>query len=255
MFDITHRRAQQVVKRYQEKHPNTIRYSYRKRRFGSHGGGELSFVENKAEEYLLQQIGLQAFIDGTKKEYRKQLSQSPIEVVDVSKFLKPSLNQVVMKEILQALNNQQVLRVEYHARTGKKENRCRRILSPHRIIFCSPRFHLRAYCHLSKKCLDFNLSRFFFAQRLCDEEWIGTDADTAFKEMETLVLVPKAELSAEAREILRREYCDEKGQWTISVPRALVGYAKRQLNMGDGWTNECLWSLMDSDEEKTDRRN
>jgi len=69
--------------------------------------------------------------------------------------LQPCIKSKTVKLMLSAIQNEQTLSVLYHSNDDKR----RRTLSPHHLVYVNHRYHVRAYCHLDRAFLDFTLAR------------------------------------------------------------------------------------------------
>lgn len=217
-FSIARQNAQQVVSQYRQRHPDNIRRAGRKQvasnSFAPH------YIRPGARDFLdyLRGQAMMAY-------YLDMPDWADLPFHDVDHLLRGRLQNDIVREVLAALHEQRVVTLYYHAKTGARM----RDFSPNHLIFARNRYHVRGFCHLTERYLDFVLSRITHAES-SSLGWVSSDDDKGWNTHDTLSFKPNPALPAEAIEALRYDFrLDEEGLLRLRCRRALGTYVDREL--------------------------
>lgn len=128
--------------------------------------------------------------------------------------------------------------IGYWAKSGARTRR----ISPHHLVHADERCHLRAYCHETKKFMDFNLARIVNAE-FCAEEWVTDEADRGWRQRIDLKFEISPELPGVAQAALRQDHLQE-GETALTIPgvrHAIAFYLKRKFSRIDHRYGVPLW--------------
>lgn len=146
----------------------------------------------------------------------------------------PKLNRLPDKEtvaqLTRAIYQHSKLRIIY-ASLSEHERAQNRIIEPHSLIDTGLRWHVRAYNEDSFDFRDFVLSRILEAEALEDKAESTADYDEDWTETITLELAPHPNLAPKQQLNLLVDYSEDGKNIQLSVRRALLGYALRNLSV------------------------
>jgi hypothetical protein len=223
-FAITRQAAQAVIDRYRRRHPGQMQFDAARKRQVAAENFRPIYISAEALPFLdyLRGQGLASY-------YLVAPDWSPVSVVDVDRWLRPRLSVDVLRVVLAALRRQQVIDIDYQARSARSRAVKTRRISPNQLIFADNRYHLRAYCHDNKRYLDFVVTRVVRAE-VAEAEWVSSRNDRDWNQNVLLRFIPHPDLPESARIALLRNYEDPaSGSRKIVCRRALAFYIKRKL--------------------------
>lgn len=174
-------------------------------------------TEMNAKSVLLQ-ARAQNMLNHQDENYYSWLHDASIDLIHpVNNFLFPNL--------ITAIEKQKVLTLEYQT----KEHITTRDVSPHQVIFINDRYHVRVYCHMTRKYLDLNLNRILelsinekekYVDRSCDKAW-HTEVIAQFK------LNP--ELNEFEKDMVAQTYHLMSNTYEVKTTEALLYYVEENL--------------------------
>lgn len=231
-FGLARQNAQKVISQYRQRHPENIRRVGRKQVASSVftpyyiRSGARNFLDYlRGQSMLAYYLDIPDWID--------------MPFHDVDHLLRGRLHNSIMHEMLAALREKRVVTLYYHAKTGARM----RDFSPNQLIFASNRYHIRGFCHLTLRYLDFVLSRITHAEP-ADREWVSSDDDREWNSFDILLFRPNPELPEEAINALRLDFAlglDDNDSFQVKCRRALKGYVKRAMLVPDSVFEKPRW--------------
>jgi len=229
-FGIARQNAQQVISRYRQQHPGNIRLQSRKQVATT--CFEPYYIRRNAREFLdyLRGQAMMAY-------YLDTSDWVDLPFYDVDHLLRGRLKDSVVRQVLTALREQQVINVYYQAKTSARM----RDFSPNQLIFAGNRYHVRGFCHLTERYLDFVLSRITHAETTrC--EWVSSANDPGWQTYVELRFKPNPALPSEAIEALKIDFeTDPQGIHHVKCRRALQGYIVREMLAPDPQFSTTRW--------------
>jgi hypothetical protein len=234
-FGLTRQTAQGIINAYKQRHPNTIHFDKSKKRQVANVNFKPYYIKDSANTFLnyLRGQTMSAYYCDSKNYVENYGSI----FTDVDYLLKPNLDQSIIRIVTTALKQCQAIAVYYQSKNGY----VKRIISPHHLIFAAGRYHIRAYCHLTKHFLDFVLSRIINIEPT-STIWVSPDNDIAWHNFVKLYFIPNPDLSAEVIAGLKCDYkLDHKEAMNITCRIPIEFYIKRKLLSIEQKYNMPLW--------------
>ncbi len=238
-FNITRQMAQKIIDKYREQHPAHMRYDASRKRHEATDSFEPAFIRPSPLAFLDYLRG-QALVG----LYRDEQDWSELAVTDVDRLLRPDLPLNTIRMVLAALRRQKSVVIDYRKKDLELGSISVRVISPNHIVFAEGRYHIRAYCHLKRRYLDFVLSRIAYAEASSDD-WVPTTYDKEWNEFTVLKLQPNPSLPVSVQAAIFRGF--EKGEYgtrTIKCRQALLYYVSRKLLAEDPKYGMPLWRII-----------
>jgi predicted DNA-binding transcriptional regulator YafY len=157
-------------------------------------------------------------------------------IEDVERQLQPSINSKTVKLILSAIQNEQTLSILYHSNNDK----LRRTLSPHHLVYVNHRYHVRAYCHLERGFFDFTLAR-MKAIKPSAIKWRSATNDDDWHQYTQLCFEINPALPETVRSMLKIDYQLKRNQQCICTRKVLVFYISRVMEQEHWKYKMPLW--------------
>ena len=217
---LTRQNAQGVIAEYRRRHPGNITFNSSLKRQTASETFTPNYINPNPGPFLDYQRGatMMAF-------YRDQEDWGGLPFHDVDRLLRPQLPTQPVREVIAGLQQKQAVTIYYHAKTGARM----RDISPNQLIFAGNRYHVRAYCHYTKKFLDFVLSRIVHAEST-QTEWVSSHDDTEWNTYVTIFFKPNEQLPSEAKDALLRDFpLNDCGSFVIRCRQALEFYVLREM--------------------------
>ena len=238
-FGIDRRNAQVVIAQYREKYPQQLIYNESNKRHEPSQSFQPNIIKTDPHLYLDYLRGgylVGRFIDYT--------TWTDLSVVNVDDLFKTSIDNQMVKAIINAAQLKQALMIEYHAKA--KWNYL--TISPHRLVYASRRYHVRAYAHEWQTYIDIVLSRIYSIQPT-EQGWVSDEGDKKWHTSIELKFQPNPNLPLQAINTLKIDYYDfstdktllENGLLIIKTRKALEGYILREMERVDWRYNMQLW--------------
>jgi len=237
---LARQNAQNVIADYRRRHPENIRTSRKQKRQVA--------TEHFTPHYINPDPG--AFLDYQRARamveyFRDGESGGGLPFHDVDRLLRPTLHLNPVQTVMTGLRQRRVVTIYYYAKTGARM----REISPNTLIFASNRYHIRAYCHLMKKHLDFVVPRITYAELPeTDTEWTSDRDDPEWHTWMRLSFRPNPALPEEVVDALCLDHgIVGKEAWEIRCRQALALYVKRELLGVDDERGIPLWILLNEE--------
>lgn len=222
-FGISVPQASLDIAKYLELAPENLVYDRSSRIYLASPAFEPIFASSSTPHYLNDLLALEA---GFLEPESSFMGWRP------STALVPTpgrqLNAQTLTTILQAIREQQGIRVSYQSMTHPQPQS--RDLSPHAIAHDGFRWHVRAYCHKRKNFLDFVIAR-ILEIGFSESSGPGALKDVAWQTKVDLVLAPHQGLSLSKRRAIELDYGMTDGKATLSCRQALLFYLLKHLRL------------------------
>lgn len=224
-FGVSIPQASSDLSQYQRLAPDNLEYNASEKRYVSTNRFKPLFLQPSASRYLGQlrsaaedDLGLVDIWMGTVPE------------ADVMPIPTRRVKAELLRTLLAALRQDRVVSVFYQSMNPSRPERIWRNLSPHALGFDGLRWHMRAYCHESRKFKDFLLSR---CEDICitDDPAMDASQDRAWHEFVDVILAPNPKLSASQQQAIADDYEMSDGTCRLRVRRALLYYLNRRLRL------------------------
>jgi hypothetical protein len=111
-----------------------------------------------------------------------------------------------------------------------------RVLSPHAIAHDGFRWHVRAYCALRERFLDFVIARMLSASSL-EASGKPPEEDADWQNMVSVVLCPNPALSKAHQKAVELDYGMQNGQLELQCRQAMLFYLVQQLRLDQDGTS------------------
>ena len=219
-FHIARQTAQGVIDEYRQKYPDNLYFDPSKKRQLPKDSFIPRYISKDAGHFMDYLRG-QAMIG----YYLDQAEWSELSLIDVDRLSRPRLSLSSTWELLSSLRNETTIRVTYRSKSRHLE----RDICPHSIIFASNRYHVRAYCHVSRRFLDFVVSR-IEDFNTSQAPWMPSSQDEEWNSHVDIVFSVNDSLPPTSQQAIRMDYDLTGGKnLTITCRKALAFYVKRQL--------------------------
>lgn len=218
-FGIARQNAQAVIKNYRAMYPDNIQYDARRKRHIKGHHFKPQYIRIEPEKYLEYVRGVDAI-----SRYWAADDWNEVLIEDVERQLQPKINRKTVKLMLSAIQNEQTLSVLYHSNNDK----LRRTLSPHRLVYVNHRYHVRAYCHLDNAFFDFTLAR-MTSIKTSTTAWKPDHDDKDWHAYLPLFFQINPDLPESVQLMLKVDYQLKGNQHCISTRKALEYYLLRVM--------------------------
>lgn len=219
-FDLSRQTAQGVIDEYRRQHPNAMVFDPSRKRQVAGPAFTPRYIPKGANKFLDYQRG-QAMMG----YYLDQADWGGLPFFDVDRLFRPRLRHESVMQIASALLEERTVVIDYQSKSSRRV----RDFSPHHLVFAGNRYHVRGYCHLKEKFLDFVLSRILYAEP-STAEWVSARDDIEWNTFAELHFKPNEKLPAEAIRALRSDYpVNKQGNLEIQCRNALAFYVRREL--------------------------
>lgn len=242
IFGIDRRSAQVIIAQYREKYPHQITYNESTKRHEPTTSFEAYFINTDPHLYLDYLRGSQLV-----EHFTDHVTWGDLTVVDVDRYFRTAIDGQTVKAIIKSIHHKQALSIEYHAKSQWHYI----TISPHRLVYASRRYHVRAYVHEWNQYVDIVLSRIY---TLCStqEAWVSGDNDEEWSRYIELHFKPNPSLPEHIKHTLLIDYYNfsteksllEKEILVIKVNDALKAYVLREMERIDWKHNKRLWLLI-----------
>jgi predicted DNA-binding transcriptional regulator YafY len=138
--------------------------------------------------------------------------------------------------MLSAIQNEQTLSVLYHS----NDDKLRRTLSPHHLVYVNHRYHVRAYCHVDKVFLDFTLAR-MKAIKTSSLVWKAAIDDEQWNQYFQLCFKINPALPESVQSMMKIDYQLTGNEHCICTRKALRFYILRVMEQRHSLHNMPLW--------------
>lgn len=222
-FGISVPQASLDIARYLELAPENLNYDRSSRFYQATSSFSPISIETHAQRYLNELLALETGILAREASFIG--TPPPFGSV-------PNPGRVVesrtLAAVLQAIRETAGIKILYQSIS--KPEPAERIISPRSIAFDGFRWHVRAYCHIRRKYIDFVMGRIIQIVSL-DYESKVEEEDVEWNTFLTLEIVPNPNLSAGAQRVIELDYGMENGQISITCRQALLFYTLKRLGL------------------------
>jgi hypothetical protein len=224
-FGVSVPQASKDLTLYEEKAPGNLLYDKSAKLYRAGKTFKPVFMEPKADAYLAQ---LQSSVSPDAGASELWLATPP--EFDAMPIPRRRIDVFVLRSILAAIREGQSLEIRYQSMSEKRPTPNWRRVTPHALGNDGLRWHVRAYCHETKKFKDFILSRCLGARNF-QEPGARPDDDSLWHNSFAVALAPNPVLSAGQQEIIAQDFGMRRGRAKILVRRALLYYFQKRLRL------------------------
>lgn len=222
-FGISIPQASLDIARYLELAPGRAHYDKSSRVYVADDMGPPLFAGHDSERYLSELLARNM---GVLPQELSFLGWTP--PMDIAPRPGRMIDSQTLRPILEAIRQNTSLVVVYQSMWDPTP--LRRSISPHALAHDGMRWHVRAYCHLRQKYLDFILGRMTDVEPGREAGKTGED-DLIWHRFVPLVLAPHPDLSPSQQHIIARDYGMTDGVLTVQCRQALLFYTLRNLRL------------------------
>lgn len=240
VFGVTRPNAQRLIKNYSEMHPENLIYDKSKKKkiaskdFSAHylkESSELFMGHLKAGWYT--------------KLYRESSDWEEINIEDADASTRIRLDDNVLKEIIKAITNKNVLKIKYQSIKRLSET----IISPNHLVHADFRYHVRAFCHEDSKFKDYVIGRIkgtsiieFHPETGQWMDWRSSSEDIDWNQFVDLKFKVNPDLDEDIKKALLLDYkVEEDGSIRIRCRSALEQYISYRYSMVDTRLGKSRW--------------
>lgn len=243
-FGIDRRNAQTVIAQYREKYPQQLIYNESAKRHEPSESFQPYFIKTDPHLYLDYLRG--SYLVGKFIDYS---TWTDLSVVNVDDSFRTAIDNKMVKSIINAVQLKQALIIEYHAKAKWHYL----TISPHRLVYASRRYHVRAYVHEWNNYIDVVLSR-IYSVKPTEQFWVSDDGDEKWQTFIELKFQPNPALPEQFINTLKVDYYDfsmdksllDKGLLIIKTRKALEGYILREMERADWRYKMPLWIIKEN---------
>lgn len=223
-FGLSVPQASKDIAAYQALHPENLTYDPSKRRYFRSPQFKAGFITLDAEGFLrasvVQEMGGTA---GGEHPDRLPIAESlPIP--------RRKIDPNVLQPIAQCVAEGRSVEIKYISMSTNKPDAMWRRITPHAFGHDGLRWHIRAFCHTSRKFKDFIVSR-CMDTRDVDVAGAAPESDVFWNSFFQVGLVPNPLLSEQQQQIISGEYGMVDDILTINVRRAMLYYFNKRLRL------------------------
>lgn len=223
-FSVSIPQASKDLSLYQTLAPENLRYDKSEKSYFAADGFKPLFIKPDAETYLSHLM---------ERQGRRASAGRMVEGNVISEGCPLPTRKIapdILRAIVAAVRTGKALEIEYQSMNPRRPGPEWRTISPHAFASDGLRWHVRAYCHESKKFKDFILAR-VRRVREADDAGHSARADRLWHEVFEVVLEPNPALTSEQRQAIALDF-DMKAQ-RISVPvrKAMLFYFSKRLRL------------------------
>ncbi|WP_263408542.1 WYL domain-containing protein [Terriglobus tenax] len=224
-FAISTPQASKDLSLYESLAPGNLAYDVSAKRYSASADFVPRFIEPNSNTFLSQ---LRNVADRNLSVGETWLGVvPPAEIVPIPTR---RVNVSVLRSVLHAIEHRTAVQVFYQSMNEKRPGPMWRWIAPHALAHDGLRWHVRAFCSMTKDFKDFLLSRCLEVGEETSTE-IKASQDRYWNEYFSVVLVPNPALSPEQQEVVAQDYCMEYGQVAVPVRKALLYYFNKRLRI------------------------
>lgn len=224
-FGVSTPQASKDLSLYQDLAPGNLDYDKRGKRYLPAPGFKPRFFRPDADRYLTQ---LRSVAEGAVPKEESLISSAP----DLGCMPIPhrQVDPDILRALLAAVRGHQAVEIRYQSMNPDRPDPVWRTISPHAFGSDGLRWHVRAYCHMTKAYKDFLISR-CIELRDSFETSVGPSGDQQWHEYIELTLVPNQKLSKSQQNVIARDYAMSDHHLRITIRRALLYYFNKRLRL------------------------
>ena len=217
-FEISIPQATKDIKAYIEEAPDNIVYDNSAKLYKPSDKFKPALISPDSELYLNHLY----FTDNRSDYFYFGAIPNSYMLPNVKRKIEPS----ILKYLLDNIRNNNAINIKYQSMSNPQPSW--RWITPHSLGFDGFRWHVRAFCHNSKKYKDFNLARILtkgdekehYLDHTNDIEWFNTI---------TFEIAPHRELSDGQKVCVEFDYSMENGKLNFDVKAAFTYYVMKSF--------------------------
>jgi hypothetical protein len=222
-FGISVPQASLDIAKYLELAPGRAHYDKSSRVYVADGMFSPLFAGNEPERYLSELLARKM---GVVPQELSFLGWTP--PLDIAPRPGRMIDAQTLKPILEAIRQHTSLAVVYQSMWDPAP--VQRTIAPHALGHDGMRWHVRAYCYLRQKYLDFILGRITEVEPGLEAGKTGED-DVMWHRIVPLVLAPHPALSQSQQQAIARDFGMKDGTLAVQCRQALLFYTLRNLRL------------------------
>ncbi len=193
--------------------------------------------DRNEKTYLVTEIFQPVFINPSIDEYLRTFLPERKAIEGMAEQLPLPHRKIppeIFRPVLHAVQNSTCVQVSYQSMSRPKSQE--RILAPHTFIHDGLRWHVRAFCFLTKTFRDFLLVRMLEVKEVdCQSPAASPgcekDQDRFWATNIEIVLAPHPGLTSSQKMVLERDYGMAEGKVVITARQAHLPYLLRRLDL------------------------
>ena len=224
-FGVSVPQASNDLTQYREMAPENLQYDASAKRYLASPIFKPILIKPNPDRYLAQ---------------LKAMVEDVIQVDDTWMITPPAvasmpipmrkIEPMILRSFAQCIKSNNSINVLYHSMSVERPMATWRKLAPHAFVFDGLRWHVRAFCHLTKEFKDFLLSRCSQIGKM-DKDSIDVALDWKWSTLFEVILVPNPALTTSQQEAVAWDYNMIDGQVTVPVRLALLYYFNKRLRL------------------------
>lgn len=222
-FGISVPQASLDIAKYLELAPGRAHYDKSSRVYVADGMFSPLFAGNEPERYLSELLARKM---GVVPQELSFLGWTP--PLDIAPRPGRMIDAHTLKPILEAIRQHTSLAVVYQSMWDPEP--VQRTIAPHALGHDGMRWHVRAYCYLRKKYLDFILGRITEVEPGLEAGKTGED-DVIWHRIVPLILAPHPALSESQQRAIARDFGMKDGTLAVQCRQAFLFYTLRNLRL------------------------
>ncbi|MEL0636476.1 WYL domain-containing protein [Marinomonas sp. TI.3.20] len=217
---LTRQSVSHLLKQYQEAFPQALVYDTTLKSYQITEDFVPHYIDQTLDEYFswLHFGNIPTFPEEPAKRTQHRIAPLP-------RFVSP----LVMRPLLKAVKEKTAVDCEYLSVSSSDPQG--RLLYPHSFVKTANRWHVRAYCALRQRYLDFVLSRFQNIDYDGGISGFTQEQDDDWNTQVTLILAPDSRLNDKQKRVLENDYGMTNGQLHIVTRGCLVKYTLDDLQI------------------------
>lgn len=224
-FGISTPQASADLTRYRESAPENLEYDLSRKCYVPTEAFAPVFYTPNPDRYLAQ---LRAMKNGILDSADTFIGALP--ELDILPIPSRSISADLLRRFILAIRTKQSIAVEYQSMNEQHPHPMWRTISPLAIGSDGMRWHIRGYCHLTRKHKDFIISRCLQVGAL--SKWHdAADDDHRWNNFFDVVLKPNDEFSEAQKRTIERDYGMNNGVCIIPVRLALLYYFDKRMRL------------------------
>ncbi|CAA6814062.1 MAG: Unknown protein [uncultured Thiotrichaceae bacterium] len=231
-FGLARQNAQKVISEYTRQFPDNIQYDASKKMQVMGNSFHAHYIRVEPERYLDYLRGVDAVA-----RYWAETEWNEVMFEDIDRQIRPSQNTEIVKTVLSAIQNEQVISIFYQSKFSAQL----REISPHHLVYAGRRYHVRAYCHLLNMYLDFVLPRILQVEA-STTPWVSYHEDTQWNQWTDMRFEINPDLPEHVICTLQLDNSLGTGTTrTINTRQAMIAYIRREMERIDWKEKKRLW--------------
>lgn len=223
-FGLSVPQASKDLAAYQALYPNNLTYDPSQRRYLQSSRFKAGFIKLDADEFLRASVGQ------TRNGHPAGDNLDRLQLAEGLPLPHREIDPYVLQPIAHCVMEGRAVEIEYISMSKKRPNALWRWITPHAFGHDGLRWHVRAFCHTSRKFKDFVVSR-CVDTRHTDAAAASPEADEHWNAVFPVILIPNPLLSEQQQKVISSEYGMADGRLTIHVRHAMLYYFNKRLRL------------------------